>query len=200
MPTFSAYLAYLRLLVRGERKKVERTVWVDPKPEGINEEFWNYLVSKNSKAIETVYDPLGNQITWFENAIIERFREWNAKAYRRAADLGLANDHSSATTTQVNGRLAMTADYHENQAPAGELIGQPRVSDSAGSSRQPREHRAVFSGPARPVQEAQKPQTLAETLEQLQLPEELNKLISATEQIYVKKEILRLEARLQKTR
>jgi hypothetical protein len=123
LPTFSAYLAYLRLLVRGERKKVERTVRIDPKPEGINEEFWDYLVSKNSKAIETVYDPLGDQITWFESAIVERYREWNAKAYRRAADLGLSSAPSSSDE-----RTSAAPGYVESQTNS-QSAKRPNVTD-----------------------------------------------------------------------
>jgi hypothetical protein len=122
VPTFRAYLGCLQLLYEGERKKAAKKILRYPKPDGINPEFWDYAIANHPGTTEKNIDPLGSEIVWFEIGISERLREWTAKAYRRAADLGLS--FQSMPEEQAS-RHDRSPAWEETQPPNAARNGSP---------------------------------------------------------------------------
>lgn len=82
--TFRAYLICLHAMHQGKLNQLARTVQPLAKPDGVNEEFWEYMDSHNSMLTERIYDPLGGEFIWLEAGLVTRVQHWKAMAYRRA--------------------------------------------------------------------------------------------------------------------
>jgi hypothetical protein len=107
-----------------------------PKPDGINEDFWEYQNTHHPEINERVFDPLGDDIIGFELELENRGRQWEAKAYRRAADMDrsrtesdmIAREHRTALFSVVGTEAAAKTESAPAQA---EQDSSAAVSDQS---------------------------------------------------------------------
>jgi len=99
--TLTAYVALLPVLAEMQRRKVSREARSVTKPDGMADEVWQFLTSREPGLAEVVYDPLGSEIIWFESELQQLVTQWEGKAYRRIADMGRSNIEPAAETSQT---------------------------------------------------------------------------------------------------